>query len=262
MRRSESKLAFARHVAITLCFVAAVTAQALDRQSGNSDSSQSQSSQSSSGSSASSSDSPSSDNNAFPESESRKAAEAKAKAAKNAQGADNPASPPSNYPQTSSSASDNAPDTSGGSDNAFPEAASENAAKAAASTGTGGASTTSDSGVSSSSDYDRRATGGRDVATPNVSMTHIHRKDPTTEDIQVGTFYLQSGDYPGAYARFKEAVTLHPENVDAVFGLAEAARRLKKDKEAEDNYRLYLDVVTSGAKARDARKALASLEKK
>jgi len=195
---------------------------------------------------------PSDDSNSFPEDVSRKAAKEKARQ-------DKAADP--DAPQSSGSdAAQNpkAPDNSASSDNPFPEETSRKAAADARAAG----SDNSGSGVSSSSDYDDRASGhGRNAVVPNVSMSHIHDKDPAKEDVQVGTFYLQTGDYVGAYARFKEASTLHPENTDAIFGLAEAARKLKKNQEAIENYKLFLDVVDSGSKARDARKALASLSK-
>jgi tetratricopeptide (TPR) repeat protein len=79
------------------------------------------------------------------------------------------------------------------------------------------------------------------------------------QDVKVGGFYLVNGDYKGAYARYKEATKVDPENPDAVFGLAEAARGLKLDSEAVDNYRIYLDAFPDGPKARAARKALAAL---
>lgn len=189
---------------------------------------------------------PPDDSNAFPEAESEKAA-------KQAQQDKKQATPP---PPAANQQQGNT-DGSGGDNNAFPEDASRKAAEdaAKAKADEGGAS-----GVSSSSDYDTHVSG-RDAITPNVSMSHIHGKDPLKEDVQVGTYYLQSGNYPGAYSRFKEAATTHPESTDAMFGLAEAARHLHKNDEALSNYKLFLDIVPSGSKAKDARKALASLEK-
>jgi len=178
---------------------------------------------------------PADDSNAFPEDVSRKAAD-KAQQQKKAE-----------------SQPDRQPAQSGNGDNAFPEETSRKAADAAK-------AASEATGVSSSSDYADHVTGGHGVE-PNVAMSHIHSKDPTKEDVNVGTYYLQSGDYVGAYARFKEAATLHPENTDAMFGLAEAARHLKKTDEAIQNYRVFLDVVPSGSKAKEARKALASLDK-
>jgi tetratricopeptide (TPR) repeat protein len=185
---------------------------------------------------------PPADDNGFPEDVSKKAADAAAQQKKAEQ----------QSPQQSiQPAQDQAKPAD---DNPFPEETSRKAAadaKAAASS----------SGVSSSSDYDERVNGGRDAVEPNAAMPHVHTKLQTQQDLDVGTYYLQSGNYVAAYARFKEAATLHPENADAMFGLAEAARHLKKNDEAMENYRLYLDVVPSGGKSRDARKGIAMLEK-
>jgi tetratricopeptide (TPR) repeat protein len=79
------------------------------------------------------------------------------------------------------------------------------------------------------------------------------------QDVKVGGFYLTNSDYKGAYARYKEATKVDPTNVNAVFGLAEAARGLKLTSEAVENYRVYLDADPDGPKAKAARKALAQL---
>ncbi len=79
------------------------------------------------------------------------------------------------------------------------------------------------------------------------------------DDDRIGQFYLQSGNYPGAYARFKEATAANPGDAAAVFGLAEAAHKLKHEQEAVDNYIIYLDANPDGPKAKAARKALSEL---
>ena len=53
--------------------------------------------------------------------------------------------------------------------------------------------------------------------------------------------------------------TFDHENVEAVFYLAEAARKLNMAKEAEQNYQLYLAVVHDGPNVKAARKALDEL---
>ena len=80
-----------------------------------------------------------------------------------------------------------------------------------------------------------------------------------TEDVRVGKFYLQTGYSRGAYERFKDATTYDHENVEAVFWLAEAARKMNLDQEAEENYQLYLEAEPDGANAKIARKALNEL---
>jgi hypothetical protein len=80
------------------------------------------------------------------------------------------------------------------------------------------------------------------------------------KDIQVGDFYLQTGDYRGAYLRYKDAVGYDPTNADAIFGMAEAARALKLVAEARQTYKLYLEIVPEGGKAKEAAKALRTLD--
>jgi hypothetical protein len=89
--------------------------------------------------------------------------------------------------------------------------------------------------------------------------TDVYDPKRATEDVKVGKFYLQTGYIKGAYDRFKDATTFDHENVDAVFYLAEAARKLNLAQEAEQNYQLYLTVVPDGPTAKAARKALDEL---
>jgi tetratricopeptide (TPR) repeat protein len=86
-------------------------------------------------------------------------------------------------------------------------------------------------------------------------------QDPkrAVEDLRVGRFYLKSGDYKGAYARFKDATVYDSDNADAVFWLAEAARKLNHGPEAVQNYQVYLAAVPDGPNAKAARKALSEL---
>jgi tetratricopeptide (TPR) repeat protein len=80
------------------------------------------------------------------------------------------------------------------------------------------------------------------------------------DDDRIGDYYLKAGNYPGAYARFKEACAADPGDAKAVFGLAEAARKMNKTREAADNYKIYLDAFPDGPKAKAARKALSELK--
>src|SRR6202012_2621669 len=79
------------------------------------------------------------------------------------------------------------------------------------------------------------------------------------KDTEVGRFYFTSGNYQGALARYQDAATYDPTNVDAIFGLAESQRMLKKNADAARNYQLYLDIVPNGPKSKQAMKALKEL---
>ncbi len=198
---------------------------------------------------------PANDENSFPEAVSRKAAKDTAAKKKTDEQSPDAGQEPA------------APAGNNDPGNAFPEETSEKAASRAKAAESGsssdaGADTGGGTGTSSSGDYDRRMAGsGRATVPVNVPMPHVNGKDPVKEDLSVGTFYLQTGDFRGAYQRLHEASLLAPENTDVMFGLAEAARHLKKREEAMSNYQLYLQVVPNGSKAKDARKAIASLDK-
>lgn len=74
------------------------------------------------------------------------------------------------------------------------------------------------------------------------------------EDLQVAGFYQNDGNYRAAYMRAKDAVSLSADDPDAHLALAEAARKLGKLDEAEQNYKkcLSLDPVPKTRKAAQA----------
>jgi tetratricopeptide (TPR) repeat protein len=76
------------------------------------------------------------------------------------------------------------------------------------------------------------------------------------KDTNVGMFYLETGDYKGAYDRFREAVEIDPGNADAVYGLAESARQLGKTDIAIRYFTLYIEAIPYGHHAKQVRKAL------
>jgi tetratricopeptide (TPR) repeat protein len=80
-------------------------------------------------------------------------------------------------------------------------------------------------------------------------------KEPTAEereaeDVSVAAFYMNTGDFKGAYMRGKDAVSLDDTDPEAHLALAEAARRLGKLDEAQQHYRrcLELDPVPKDSK--------------
>jgi tetratricopeptide (TPR) repeat protein len=101
--------------------------------------------------------------------------------------------------------------------------------------------------------------GDKDGRLSNGAGGVVYNPKLATDDIHVGQFYFNREDYKGAYARFKEATQADPGNPDAVFYLAEAARKMNQKQEAAQNYQLYLDALPDGSKAKDARKALHDL---
>jgi len=76
------------------------------------------------------------------------------------------------------------------------------------------------------------------------------------KDAYVGDYYMESGNWKGAYERFLEANRSDPGNAEAVFGLGESARHLHHDDEAIRNFRLYLSALPYGPHAKEIHKAL------
>jgi tetratricopeptide (TPR) repeat protein len=170
------------------------------------------------------------DANPFPEDVSKQAA----KAAAGSSDADRPADPEATAPKHSTAA-----------DNPFPESQSRDAAKAAGNDPAPAAKPDIPPGFSSS----QSTLGPDQVADPARAK----------KDAEVGGFYLKSGDYQGALLRYQDATAADPTNVEAIFGLAETQRMLKKNAEAARNYQLYLDIVPNGPKSKQALKALKTL---
>ena len=77
----------------------------------------------------------------------------------------------------------------------------------------------------------------------------------------MGRYYLGTGNYKGAYARFSDASRMDPTSADAIYGLAAAAAGLHHTDEALTNYKLYLEIAPDGNDAKSARKALRALAK-
>lgn len=147
-------------------------------------------------------------------------------------------------------------------DNPFPEEVSKQAAAEAKANATAPAKTRANDPAGRSSADGLEKLGLDDptrkelkVASPDGSP-EVYDPKRATEDIRVGKFYLQTGDLKGAYDRFKDATGYDHENVEAVFWLAEAARKMHHPDEALQNYTLYLDVVPDGPNAKAARKAM------
>jgi len=152
-------------------------------------------------------------------------------------------------------------------DNPFPEEVSKQAAAEAKATAHAPNTTTTHANEpNGSSSQDGLDKLGLDdptrkelkVASPDGSPD-VYDPKRASEDVRVGKFYLQTGDLKGAYDRFKDATGYDHENVEAVFWLAEAARKMHHSDEALQNYTLYLDVVPDGPNAKAARKALNQL---
>ena len=200
------------------------------------------------------------DDNAFPEAVSRDAA----KAASDAAGTTKPSAAKDNpFPEAVSRDAAKAASPSADStkktpadDNPFPEAVSRDAAKAAGNDQNPAPKTDLPPGVSSS----QSGAGLGDPDNPAGPPPQVNDPVRAKKDADVGSFYLKNGDYQGALLRYQDAMAVDPTNVDAIFGLAETQQMLKKNADAARNYQLYLDIVPNGPKAKQAMKALKTLQ--
>jgi Tfp pilus assembly protein PilF len=86
--------------------------------------------------------------------------------------------------------------------------------------------------------------------------------DREYEDLQVSHFYLQDGNFLGAYLRAQDAVKCIPDDSEAHFALALAAQRMKKNEEAIREFNAYLKLEPDGDKVKAAKRALEELAEK
>jgi tetratricopeptide (TPR) repeat protein len=206
---------------------------------------------------------PAKDDNPFPEAVSRDAAKAASDGAgttKTPAANDNPF--PEAVSRDAAKAASDGPGNAGNTktpaanDNPFPEAVSRDAAKAAGNDQNPAPKSDLPPGVSSS-----QSTGDLgDTGTPAEARRTLPSPGRSKKDTEVGGFYMDSGNYQGALERYQDAMANDPTNVDAIFGLAEAQQMLKKNADAARNYQLYLDIVPSGPKSKQAMKALKTLQ--
>jgi tetratricopeptide (TPR) repeat protein len=202
---------------------------------------------------------PAKDDNPFPEAVSRDAAKAASDGAGTTKA---PAANDNPFPEAvSRDAAKAASDGSGNTktpaanDNPFPEAVSRDAAKAAGNDQNPAPKSDLPPGVSSS-----QSTDLGDTDTPAEARRTLPSPGRAKKDTEVGGFYMDSGNYQGALERYQDAMANDPTNVDAIFGMAEAQQMLKKNADAARNYQLYLDIVPNGPKAKQAMKALKTLQ--
>ena len=191
---------------------------------------------------------PAKNDNPFPEDVSRDAAK-QADDAKHPTAKDNPF-PEDVSKDAAKTASGDAGKTPTAKDNPFPEDVSRDAAKAAGNDSAPAPAGKTDlpPGVSSSQSSSSSADGD-EITNPGQAK----------KDAEVGGFYLKQGNYQGALLRYKDATVADPTNVEAIFGLAETERLLKKNAEAARDYQLYLDIVPNGPRSKQALKALKTL---
>jgi hypothetical protein len=107
---------------------------------------------------------------------------------------------------------------------------------------------------------DQGSTGRRILKRVNPPATKLQTdEEREAEDLDVAHYYTQTGDFQGALLRAEDAIKIQPDDPDAHFAVADAARRLNKRDQAIAEYNAYLKLEPKGDKASAARKALARL---
>jgi Tetratricopeptide repeat len=129
----------------------------------------------------------------------------------------------------------------------------------------------SSSSSSSGSDFDPDADPDGKLPPPTKGQDAGRRKlekvrdlqtpdEREAEDLKVGKFYQDKGDWDAAYLRYKDAVKYQPDDPDAHFFLAETALKLNKRDEAIAEYKTTLTLDASDKQIKVAKKALAELK--
>lgn len=80
--------------------------------------------------------------------------------------------------------------------------------------------------------------------------------ETAANDIDVGNFELQRRNWKAALSRFQSAMVIDPENPDAFWGMAEAARHLGDYADARTWYQKVYDYDPDSRHGKEARKAL------
>jgi hypothetical protein len=186
------------------------------------------------------------DQNPFPQAQS----EAAAHQTQQQDGAEPSAPQPQAAPESES------PPKPSAAQNPFPEAQSEKAAHQQDTSPSAHPNPPEDQNYSSSQVKGLNMPTTDEAPPPGVVSELPYNPKLARKDAQIGDFYLESGNWRGAYERFTEANRSDPGNAEAVFGLAEAARHLSHTDEALRNYRLYLSALPNGPRAKEVRKAL------
>jgi tetratricopeptide (TPR) repeat protein len=111
----------------------------------------------------------------------------------------------------------------------------------------------------------------KDKGSEGASGRHLlHRVNPVAtklqspeereaEDLSIAHYYIQTGNFAGAYLRSQDAVKTVPDDPDAHFALAEAALKMNKREEAIAEYNACLKLDPPDKQAKAVRKALARL---
>jgi len=102
---------------------------------------------------------------------------------------------------------------------------------------------------------------GDDDSDTGSKKRRLFVKQPThqeaaSEDINVGSYYLEKKNWKAALSRFQSAMVLDPENPDVFWGLAEAERHMGSFADARTHYRTVVNFDPDSKHGKEAVKAL------
>ncbi len=80
--------------------------------------------------------------------------------------------------------------------------------------------------------------------------------DGPKKNVDIGNYYLDTGNWQGALSRFESAMVEDPENPDVYWGLAEAQRHMGLFAQARANYAKVAEYDPDSRHGKDARKLL------
>ena len=95
---------------------------------------------------------------------------------------------------------------------------------------------------------------GKKHRKPEVQVPE--HKETSSEDIQVGEYYLQTKNWKAALSRFESALVLAPDEPEVYWGLAESARHLGDLAAARGYYQKVAEYNPDSRHGKDAIKAL------
>jgi tetratricopeptide (TPR) repeat protein len=81
-------------------------------------------------------------------------------------------------------------------------------------------------------------------------------QETSSEDISVGGFYLEKGNWKAALSRFQSAMVLDPEDPEVYWGMAEAERHLGNFAEARTHYLKLLEYDPDGPHGKATKKIM------
>lgn len=152
-------------------------------------------------------------------------------------------------------------------DNPFPESQSAAAARGAAPDTTSGNQRLKLSplpGVSSSNANLQAQDLGRKTKRHEKEDEFTRDLNPEgrlEDDLKVASFYMKDWNYKGAYLRYRDALQFDSSNQEALFGLAQASCMQNMTDEATAQFKEYLLQYPTGKRANEAQKALSDPKK-